>query len=435
MANKLKLAIIGGGSSYTPELIEGLIKRAEELPIKEVSLVDVEIGREKLEIIHGLSKRMVKKSGVDISIDATLDRRQAIQGADFVVTQFRVGGIDARVRDEKIPLDYGVLGQETTGAGGFAKALRTIPVILDVCKDIKQLAPDAWLINFTNPSGIITETVAKYTDVNAIGLCNVPINMHKSVAQMLGAPMDKVFLRFVGLNHLVWVTNVFMGGKDVTGQLIERFTSQSDSMKNVTGVPWDIDLIESLRMLPCPYHRYYYMTDTMLSETIKSAKEEGTRGEVVRELEKKLFQIYRDPRMNIKPPQLERRGGALYSDAACNLMNSIYNDKRDIQVVNVRNNGTILDLPDDVVIETNCVIAKDGPYPLNIGRVPTRIRGLMQMVKSYEELTIQAGVTGDDKVALQALTIHPLVTSFEIAKNILTDIIRENKEYLPQFKD
>lgn len=435
MEKKLKLAVIGGGSSYTPELIEGIIKRTKELPIKEVSLVDVEIGRKKLEVIHGLSQRMVKKAGADIHIDATMDRRKAIKDADFVVTQFRVGGIDARIRDERIPLSYGVLGQETTGAGGFAKAIRTIPVILDVCKDIKELAPDAWLINFTNPSGIITETVAKHTDVKAIGLCNVPINMHSSVSQMLDAPMDKVFLRFAGLNHLVWGTNVFLDGQDVTEQLIARFAGQNDSMKNITGIPWDIDLIKSLGMLPCPYHRYFYMPDTMLAETIKSAETEGTRGEVVKRLEAELFKIYRDPNMDIKPPQLEKRGGALYSDAACNLMDSIYNDKRDIQVVNVRNNGTIYDLPEDVVIETNCVIAKDGPHPLNIGRVSPRIRGLMQVVKAYEELTVQAGVNGDYMAGLQALTIHPLVPSFDIAKKILADFLRENKEYLPQFKE
>lgn len=434
MVEGLKIAIIGGGSSYTPELIEGFIKRVPELLAREINLVDVEEGMEKLKIIEGLTGRMVKKAGLDIKINTTMERKHAIKDVDFVITQFRVGGIDARINDEKIPLKYGVLGQETTGPGGFANALRTIPVILDICKDIKELAPDAWLINFTNPSGIVTETVLKHTGIKIIGLCNVPINIVSSVAKMLHVPLDKVFIQFAGLNHLVWGMKVFLDGRDVTSRLINEYVFSGESMRNIPELDWDLDLIRSLGMIPCPYHRYYYMSDVMLDKAKKNAYSEGTRGEIVKKIEKELFELYKDHKLDIKPLQLEQRGGALYSDAACNLINSIVNDKKDIQTVNVRNNGTILDLPEDVAIETNCVINKDGAHPLSIGHVPVKIRGLMQIVKAYEELTVKAGVTGDYNTALQALTIHPLVPSVEAAKKIMDDIIRENKDYLPQFK-
>ncbi|AFK85146.1 MULTISPECIES: 6-phospho-beta-glucosidase [Thermoanaerobacterium] len=431
----LKIATIGGGSSYTPELVEGFIKRYDELPVKDLYLVDIEEGKEKLEIVGNLAKRMVEKAGVDINIHLTLDRREAIKDADFVTTQFRVGLLDARIRDEKIPLRYDVIGQETTGPGGFAKAQRTIPVILDICKDIEELSPNAWLINFTNPSGIITETVLKHTKVKVIGLCNVPIGMVYGVAEMLDVDVKRVSIDFAGLNHLVWGTHVYLDGEDITERLIDSFAGgKSMSMKNVPDLPWEAEFIKSLGMYPCPYHRYYYLTDKMLEEEKKDAETIGTRGEQVKKLEKELFELYKDPNLNVKPPQLEKRGGAHYSDAACSLINSIYNDKKDIHVVNVKNNGTILDLPNDVVIETNAVIDRNGAHPINIGHVPTKIRGLMQSVKAYEELTIEAGVTGNYYTALQALTIHPLVPSSTVAKKILDDIIRENIDYLPQYK-
>ena len=431
----LKIATIGGGSSYTPELVEGFIKRYNELPVKDLYLVDIEEGKEKLEIVGNLAKRMVEKAGVDINIHLTLDRREAIKDADFVTTQFRVGFLDARIRDEKIPLKYDVIGQETTGPGGFAKAQRTIPVILDICKDIEELSPDAWLINFTNPSGIITETVLKHTNVKAIGLCNVPIGMVYGVAEMLDVDVERVSIDFAGLNHLVWGTHIYLDGEDITERLIDSFAGgKSMSMKNVPDLPWEPEFIKSLGMYPCPYHRYYYLTDKMLEEEKKEAATVGTRGEQVKKLEKELFELYKDPILNVKPPQLEKRGGAHYSDAACSLINSIYNNKKDMHVVNVKNNGTIADLPDDVVIETNAIVDRNGAHPINIGHVPTKIRGLMQSVKAYEELTIEAGVRGDYYTALQALTIHPLVPSSTVAKKILDDIIDENKDFLPQYK-
>ncbi|MGB9680471.1 MAG: 6-phospho-beta-glucosidase [Thermoanaerobacteraceae bacterium] len=432
---ELKIAVIGGGSSYTPELIEGFIKRYGELPINDLYLVDIEEGKEKLEIVGSLARRMVEKAGVDINIHLTLDRREAIKDADFVTTQFRVGLLDARIRDEKIPLKYDVIGQETTGPGGFAKAQRTIPVILDICKDIEELAPNAWLINFTNPSGVITETVLKYTKVKAIGVCNVPIGMVYGLANLLGVDPKRIYIKFTGLNHLVWGTNVYLDGEDITGKLIEMYESgRSLSMKNIPELPWEPEFIKSLGMYPCPYHRYFYLTDQMLEEQKKEAATVGTRGEVVKKLEKELFELYKDPNLDIKPPQLEKRGGAHYSDVACSLISAIYNDKKQIHVVNVRNNGTIADLPNDVVIETNAVIDKNGAHPITIGHVSPKIRGLMQVVKAYEELTIEAGVKGDYYAALQALTIHPLVPSATVAKKILDDILEQNKEYLPQYK-
>ncbi|WML34841.1 6-phospho-beta-glucosidase [Clostridium sp. OS1-26] len=431
----LKIATIGGGSSYTPELIEGFIKRYKELPVKEIYLVDVEQGREKLEIVGNLSKRMVEKSGVDIEIHLTLDRREAIKDADFVTTQFRVGLLDARIRDEKIPLKYNVIGQETTGPGGFAKAQRTIPVILDICKDMEELAPNAWLINFTNPSGIITEAVIKHTNIKTIGLCNVPIGMINGVAEILGVSAERIYIDFAGLNHLVWGTKVYLDGQDITDRFIDELSNgKSTTMKNIPDLQWNSDFIKSLGMVPCPYHRYYYNEKDMLEDELKSFKAEGTRGEVVKKVEYELFELYKDVNIDIKPHQLEQRGGAHYSDAACSLISSIYNDKKDIHTVNVRNNGAILDLPNNVVIETNCVIDKNGAHPINIGHVPTKIRGLMQAVKAYEELAVEAAVTGNYYTALQALAIHPLVPSSTIAKGLLDDIINENKEYLPQYR-
>jgi 6-phospho-beta-glucosidase len=434
-ADGVKIAVIGGGSSYTPELIEGFIQRYSELPVKEIYLVDVESGKSKLEIVGNLAKRMVEKAGVNIRIELTLNRAEGITDADFVITQFRVGGLDARIRDEKIPLQYNVIGQETTGPGGFAKAQRTIPAMMDICRDIERLAPNSWLINFTNPAGIVTEAVLKYTNVKVIGLCNVPIGMISGAAEILGVEMKKVYIDFLGLNHLVWGSKIFLEGVDITETFMSELQKgKSMSMKNIQDLEWDQDLLRSLGMFPCPYHRYYYMPDEMLKQEKEEAALSGTRGERVKAAEKELFALYNDAALAIKPPQLAQRGGAHYSDAACSLIHSIYNDKKDLQVVNVRNNGTIKDLPDDAVIERNCVINRNGAHPINVGHVPTTIRGLMQIVKNYEELTIEAAVKGETDLAIQALLAHPLVPSIDVAKKLWKDILEQNKAFLPQYQ-
>ncbi|NRT87428.1 6-phospho-beta-glucosidase [Clostridium beijerinckii] len=433
--SELKIVIIGGGSSYTPEIIEGFIKRKDELPVKEIVLVDIEERKEKLNVVGALAKRMCEKANLNIRISLTLDRREALQNADFVVTQFRVGGLDARARDERFPLKYNVLGQETVGPGGFAKALRTIPVILDISRDIKELCPNAWLINFTNPSGIITEAVLKYTNIKCIGLCNVPIHMKMDVVSMLDVNSKDVFIEYVGLNHLVWGRNVWYKGINVTDRVIEKLKDGAElTMKNISDLKWPKKFLDALGMIPCPYHRYYYMTDRLLKEEKDAAKTIGTRAEQVKKIEASLFEKYKDKNLDFKPPELEKRGGAYYSDAAVSLISSIYNDKKDIHTINVRNNGTIKGIPDDSVVEVNCLVDKRGATPLSLTRpVEEKILGLIHSVKFYEISTIEAGVHGNINQAIMALANNPLVPSVDIAIKLFEDLYSLNKGYLPQF--
>ncbi|MFX3625161.1 MAG: 6-phospho-beta-glucosidase [Ectobacillus sp.] len=432
----IKIVTIGGGSSYTPELIEGFIKRYDELPVRELWLVDIPAGEEKLNIVGALAKRMVKKAGIPMEIHLTLDRRAALKDADFVTTQFRVGLLDARAKDEKIPLKYNVIGQETNGPGGLFKGLRTIPVILDICRDMEELCPDAWLINFTNPAGMVTEAVLRYSNIKkVVGLCNVPIGMKMGTAEMLNVSPERVHVDFAGLNHMVFGLNVYVDGVSVMDRVIEAMANPENAltMKNIAALGWEPDFIRGLKVIPCGYHRYYYKTKEMLEEELEAARTVGTRAEVVKQVEKELFELYKDPNLAIKPPQLEKRGGAYYSDAACNLINSIYNDKRDIQPVNTRNNGAIASIPDDSAVEVNCVITKDGPKPIAVGDLPVAVRGLVQQIKSFERVAAEAAVTGDYNTALVAMTINPLVPSDTIAKQILDEMLEAHKEYLPQF--
>lgn len=433
----IKIAVIGGGSSYTPELIEGFIKRHQELPVREIWLVDVEEGRHKLEIVGQLAQRMVEKAGVPIDIQLTLDRKIALKNADFVTTQFRVGLLDARAKDERIPLKYEVLGQETNGPGGFFKALRTIPVIMEICSEMEELCPNAWLINFTNPAGIITEAVLRYSNIKkVVGLCNVPIGMEMGAAQLLNVDHSRVRIDFAGLNHLVYGLDVYVDGVSVKDELLKKLTDkdQSITMKNIHAMGWEPEFLQALNVLPCPYHNYYYKTREMVEEEVKAASEGGTRAEVVKKLEEELFQLYQNPDLAEKPPQLEKRGGAYYSDAACRLIHSIYTDKRDIQPVNTRNNGAIAGLPADSAVEVSCIITKDGPKPIAVGELPVAVRGLVQSIKSFERVTIEAALTGEYDTALLALTINPLMGSDVIAKKILDEMLEAHRSYLPQFQ-
>lgn len=269
--NIMKIVTIGGGSSYTPELIEGFIKRYSELPVSEIWLVDIEAGKEKLEIVGQLAKRMVEKAGIPIQIQLTTDRRLALKDADFVTTQMRVGSIDARILDEKIPLKYDVIGQETNGPGGFFKGLRTIPVILDICRDMERdmedLCPDAWLINFTNPAGMVTEAVLRYSKIRkAVGLCNVPIGMKMHIAKVMNVESARIHIDFADLNHMVFGLRVYLDGKDKTADIIDKLIAEDQqmSMQNIASLEWEPQFLKALQVIPCPYHRYYYKTREML---------------------------------------------------------------------------------------------------------------------------------------------------------------------------
>ncbi|MCE1517172.1 6-phospho-beta-glucosidase [Enterobacter hormaechei] len=433
----LKLVVIGAGSSYTPELMEGIIKRQNEFPIRELWLVDIEDGREKMAIIAGLTRRMLEKNGLDIPVYETLDRTEALPGADFVCSQFRAGCLEARISDERISLKYDMIGQETNGLGGFANACRTIPIALAIAKEMEQLCPDAWLLNFTNPSGMVTEAILKYSKVKTVGLCNVPVIMQKGIVSALGvSDINEFIMQVAGLNHFIFARHIFHEGKDKLPQVIELISEGNDPLvpKNIPPFKWPDRLLANMGMIPCPYLRYYYMSDDMYRQELGEAQGEGTRGEIVKELERELFEIYRNPELAEKPKALEGRGGQYYSDAACELMSAIYNDKRIIMHVNTRNDGAIAGLPDDCAVEVSSMITRSGPIPLNVEPFPEDVLRLIQLMKSFEQLTIEAAISGNRYTAWRALVINPLVKSGQLLENALDEVIEHNKALMPAFQ-
>jgi 6-phospho-beta-glucosidase len=425
MEHLLKICVIGGGSSYTPELIEGFIESWEEQPVGEIALMDIDPNR--LEIVGGLARRMIQASGCLIRLETVTERSQAIRGADFVISQIRVGGMACRILDEKIPPRFGVIGQETTGPGGFAKALRTIPVALAIAADITALAPEAFFLNFTNPAGLITEALQRFTDVKTIGLCNLPIGTEMRLSRMLDVDRRQLRLDWVGLNHLNWMRGVWVDEQDVWEKV---FSHELEEALQREEEDWDFStpILEMLGMIPCGYLNYYYHHDRILEKQRKASR---TRGEEVREIETSLLEMYRDPNLREKPALLEKRGGAYYSKAAVSLISAIANDKGEVHIVNTRNGGAIPGLAEDVVVEVPCRIGAGGAIPLPASEMPPEIGGLVQAVKAYEVLTAQAGAHGDRQKALQALLAHPLVPSFEAAQGLLEALLQAHREYLP----
>ena len=430
---RLKIATIGGGSSYTPELVEGFLKRMEELPVGELWLVDVEEGRHKQEIVADLARRMARKAGADLKIVSTLDRRAALKDADFVTTQFRVGFLEAREKDERIPVSHHVIGQETNGPGGMFKALRTIPVILDICREMDELCPEAWLISFTNPSGINAEAVLRYTGRRRmIGLCNNSINMHAEIARYLKVPENQVRVDFTGINHQVFAMNAIVDGEDRLPEVLRAIEQEAEEDGEIT--PYVDGFLTTLGALPCGYLRYYVKTDEMLAQQEKAFAEGKLRAQEVRRIEAKLFEKYADPALDIKPPELALRGGARYSDAACNLISSLYNDKGDIQVVNIPNTGRVVpSLTEDCVVEVSARITREGPVALPVGDPPEAVTGLVRHLVSFQKLTEDAAVSGDYRTALMAMTMNPLVPGDRVAKVLLDELLEAHRKYLPRF--
>lgn len=422
----MKLAVIGGASSYTPELVDGLFARLDRIPVTEIWMMDP--NRERLEITAGLAQRMSDRHGTPFTVHRTTDMREAVRGAKYVVTQLRVGGVQARINDEKLGLRHDIIGQETTGVGGFACALRTIPRILEIAHAMEESAPDSYLINFTNPSGIVTEALIKHSGVTSFGLCNIPIGIVMEVVKHTGCRMEDVDLDYVGLNHLSWVRRFLVNGVDRTEELLSKFIELAHE-------EWDDEAIcsnmraamQSLHMFLNGYLQYFYSTDAALAKIKRKGK---TRGEEVVEIEASLFEKYKQKELSEKPPELSKRGGAHYSTAAFYLIDAIENDAQSKQIVCCRNNGAVPTFDDDVSVEVPAIIGKDGATAIPQNAPAPSIRGLMQNIKAYETLTVRAAVHGDREAAFQALLEHPLTPDADGCRKLLDELLDINREHL-----
>jgi 6-phospho-beta-glucosidase len=418
----LKIAVVGGGSTYTPELVEGLATRSERLPVDELVLFDLD--PERLEVVGGLAGRMLARAGWGGRLQLTGRREEAVEGADFVVVQLRVGGQAMRLVDETLPLEFGCVGQETTGPGGFAKALRTVPVVLELAAETERRgAPGAWFVDFTNPVGIVTQALLDRGH-QAVGLCNSAIGFQRRFAALLGVAPDRVELEHVGLNHLTWERAVRVDGAD---RLPELLDAHGEALAADLGLP--LALLRDLGAVPSTYLRYYYATAEVLDEQ----RRRPSRAEQVAEIERGLLELYRDPALDTKPELLERRGGAFYSEAAAALIASLHAGTGDVQVVDTRNDGALPGLPDDAVVEIPATVGTRGVHPLPQAPLAPELLGLVQQAKAYERLAVEAAVTGDRTVARKALLTNPLVADYRVAAPLLDALLEASRPYLPRF--
>ena len=426
----MKVAVIGGGSSYTPEIINGFLDKIETFPVKELWLMD--ISRERLDIVGKFAQRMVKEKGSPFKVHLSSDRRKAIEDAQYIITQLRVGGMAARREDEYLGRRHGLIGQETTGVGGMAKALRTIPVILSIAQDIKEVSSDALLVNFTNPAGLNTEALARFApEVQTVGVCNVPITTKIRILKNIGYNIshEHAQLNTLGLNHLSWHRGMTVDGEDVWPQVLKKYIE--GHFEDPPHVIFPAELIRSLRVLPNSYLQYYYFTEKKLKE---QEKWPPSRAEQVIEIEANLLRQYSEPNRTEQPDDLMKRGGAHYSTVATQLLDAHYNDLDETQILNVPHNGAISGYPGDWVLEMPCKVNRNGVKPIKADPLPSACYGLLASVKNYELLTVKAAVYGDRDVAYQALLAHPLGPSADKVEAVLQDLLKTNRGYLPQFK-
>ncbi len=417
----MKFTIVGAGSSYTPELLDEMGARKDSLPVKDIVLYD--INEERLEIMTGFCRRFAKQLGLNVSISSTTDLEKALYGADFVDTQIRVGGNRQRVKDEKIPLKYGLIGQETTGAGGMMKAFRTIPVMLNVARKMEELSPNGWIINYTNPTGLVTEAVTKNTKANIAGFCSGGIFPKMWAKSSMGIDYDRVQYDYVGLNHMNFISNITIDGRPIAKEEFTKLANADGSVKT--------EINELFGVLTSPYLQYYYQTGEKV-QSLREAKQ--TRGEFVQELEKEVYAAYADENNFEKPAALAKRGGGGYSEVAMNFVNAVYNNVDTEMVVNVPNQGAIRFLPDDAVVEIPCLVNKRGMKPLHVAHVPEMCWGLIAAVKNYEQLAVDAAVEGSITKMKWALMAHPLVREYDLVEKLVPELLEANKEFLPQFR-
>ena len=416
----MKLAVIGGGSTYTPELVDGVARLADDVKVTELVLVDPD--QERLDVVGPVSDRIMRRYGHPARLRWTASLDDGLDGAAAVLLQLRVGGQAARQRDETWPQDYGCIGQETTGAGGLAKALRTVPVVLDIAERARQRAlADAWIIDFTNPVGIVTRALLD-AGHRAIGLCNVAIGFQRRFAEMLGVEPERVELDHVGLNHLTWERAAVVDGADALPGLI---AAHGDEIALRTGLP--LATMARMAAVPSYYLHYYYAHDAAVAEQ----RGRPTRAEEVAEIERELLRLYADPALDRKPELLTHRGGAYYSEAAVALLASLVSDARDRQVVNVRNAGTLPFLDDDAVIEVAAVVGAEGAEPVPVAPLEPLMRGLVAHVSAYEDLAVDAALRGGADRVRATLLAHPLVGQYDLASQLTDRLIAENAQYLP----
>jgi len=424
--------VVGGGSTYTPELVEGLLARRDALDLHEIHLVDTDPAR--LAILGPLARRMCDAVDDRIAVEWGTDRRAGIAGSTFVVSQMRVGGMAARERDEQLGREFGLIGQETVGVGGFANALRTIPVALDIAADIERLAPAATLLNFTNPAGLVTEALCRHTDVTTIGLCNVPWTIKERVARSLRVDAASVEFDYVGLNHLSWVRGVTVDGVDRTAEVLDglrkRVVERSGADHDPDGEPdWTAEAIDTLGAIPNSYLRYYYETDAW----VRHQSTHPTRASEVMAIEDALLEQYADPDLAEKPAELAARGGAYYSEAAAELMADIASDAHTVHVINTPNRGVIPGLPGDVVVEVSVRIEGDRIEPIHVDPLRPDVDALVRTVKDFELLTVQAAVDGDRDAAIRALVTNPLGSSISDAPAVWARLVEVNEGWLGKF--
>jgi 6-phospho-beta-glucosidase len=410
----MKLTVVGGGSTYTPELVSGLARDRDVLDLHEVVLHDID--PERRDVVGGMARRMLDKQGFRGRLWVTDDLDAAVAGSDFVLVQIRVGGQAARLRDETVPLACGCIGQETTGAGGFAKALRTVPVVLAIADRVRALASaDAWIVDFTNPVGIVTRALLD-AGHRAVGLCNVAIGFQRSFARVFAVEPERIVVDQVGLNHLTWVRAVRLDGVDVLPELIE---THAEEIADQSGHP--VRLIEELRAIPSYYLHYFYAHDALLAQQLDGIP----RAAAVAEIERQLLDLYRDPSVDEKPTLLEQRGGAFYSEAALGLVRSLASDDGAIHVVDTRNGATLAGLQPDDAVEVPARICRDGPDPLPQQPLASELLGLVQHVAAYERLTAEAAITGDPVIARKALLTHPLIGQYEMVEQLADVLLTE----------
>jgi 6-phospho-beta-glucosidase len=428
MKTGMKIAIIGAGSSYTPEIVEKLVELKDELPVEELAFMDIDPVR--MEIVADFCRRFMKHLGYEIPLYTTTDRRKAIDGARFVITQIRVGLNAQRILDEKIPLKYGMIGQETTGPGGMFKALRTIPAMLEIAGDVQAVAPEAWIINYTNPTGLVAEAVTRYSQAKIAGLCSGVFSPRQAVCDALNVPPEAVDYDYFGLNHLNFAYNLRLHGRPLSEAEFELV------LEEAAGDTVDVGLLRALRLVPSSYLQYYFQRSRKVQTALAKPT---TRGEDVLELEKEIFAAYADPSQVVKPAALARRGGGGYSEIALGVIQAIYADQDRIFIVNVPNRGAARGLPDEAVLEIPCLVNAGGIFPLAIlqttegGQLPQAVWGLIAAVKNYEQLVVEAAVSGSRQKALLALMAHPLVSDYDLAAPMLEEMLAANRAYLPQF--